>query len=171
MSTAKAFEWIDNRRGEQIEQFVHNTTRKDPFLMREVLKIGLGDLGSWTDTDYVVGAKCGCLVGTCAIAASRLGRVDALQVQSERAESIGVFWGSEQVGLVPTTLASAIARGNPRVAKHIEDVGLSVGDECFSEAADDYAAREKDVREYLEDLIATDLRLLGLSAPRPQGRA
>lgn len=149
----EAFEWCDAERGQRIEDFVHDTTCQDPRLMQEVLKLGFGDLRWWTDTGVVVGAKCGCLVGSCAIAAARLGRVDAMK------------FNANPYTVVPMTLAEALSRGNEYRAHYIREIGEAVANEVYeSDTADD--ERNAAVSRYLTDLIATDLRLLGLRVPK-----
>lgn len=150
----KEFAWIDDGRGELIEDFIHRTTIKNPFLMREVLKLGFGDLTTWTDTNVVVGARCGCLIGSCAIAAARLGMVDAAKVRR-----------SPSFNLVPKTLALAVAHGNKANVDKIRAVGCAVSDECdefINGGFGNHGSRQEAVRMYLEDLIETDLCLLGI---------
>lgn len=165
----KAFAWVDSERGERIEAFVHDLTTREPLLMQEVLALGFGDLSSWTDTGVVVDATCGCLVGTCAIAAARLGRVDPVAVADEFQAQKDEYY--RNYGPVPTTLAKALARGQDadeitRVGIEITRVGIDVADEAYGvdtyELEDDPDLRQAEVCDYLTDLIATDLRLLGL---------
>lgn len=158
------FQWNDAKRGQRIEDFIHEMTCDRPALMREVLAIGLGDLRYWTDAGVVVGASCGCLIGTCAIAATRV------HEDFDPTTVVGISTDEDYVSVVPMTLAAAIAGRSRRKADYFDKIGTEVSDEC-GPSNDSYEAsdeREAAVRSYIADVIKADLRLLKVPVPRPR---
>jgi hypothetical protein len=145
----EAFAWRLEYQGEAIEKMLITMCVNYPLIMIDVLKIGFGDLERWFGTDNFATARCGCLVGSMALAARK-------HMSPEQIEAV-----MNKCSDGPDPLVAAIEilyKQTPPdgFRSELSDVGNYVSNEGNSEYP-----RQIEVKSYILDLIRVNLTLAG----------
>lgn len=157
------FWWVDDGRGDRIEDFILTLCGAVPDVAKEILKTGFGNLSRWFN-DYSTwkNAACGCLIGQAAIIGrdTVAGCVTLIETHPDEIPN------DEYAAAVVLYLAISAATkrnihehgkfSNDPLYEQISDVGCIVGAECFSRRQ-----RIEEVGQYLLDYIRHILTDMG----------
>jgi hypothetical protein len=163
----------DFSRPERVELWLDAMCDRFPWLMKEMVELGFGSLGSWlypaeqedNQGAIAVGGVCGCLIGTAVLAACKLDRVKVIDAVGKDRFSSEVEPNYDNA---PEALHDFIVKwgnGNPMFSKKvISQVGYDAPKlaEYDGFAKDGYEnTYEEDVKRYLSEYILARLGLIG----------
>jgi hypothetical protein len=170
------FQWIDEDRGQEIEEFLLMLCEAVPGVAMEILAIGFGDLRTWFNGRSTwKNAKCGCLVGTFAVVGRDMvpGCVQLAETHPDDLDDNDGATGALYMAIAAATKRNIHAYesvSRDPLYRLINNVGVMVGEECNVWNWDSSITRDKqertrtqDVGQYLLDFMRMALTSMGYS--------